>query len=184
MAEWQELKDIDFYAMESPRIGIRCRDEEMLNDFLEQFRTRASSTGGCFLSIDYRGCSSSDDFQKKIVDSVVQFARGNFPNKAEGLDQGPLNQQASNCLGILEEIAEELRKQLTLVVDFRSIKIEPSLLRPGQNFWWAYDSAGRCKVSNLIWIMDDDEKGASLLEKHGQMKRVFSDEGTNTYIML
>ncbi len=184
MAEWQELKDIDFYAMESPRIGIKCINEEMLDDFLEQFRSRSASTGGDFLLIDYRGCSTSDDFQKKIVDSVSQFVNFRFPDKAEGLTQGPLNQQASNCLGVLEEIAEELRKQFTLVVDFRGIKISPEMLRPGQIFWWAYDSAGRCRVSNLIWIMEDDEKGISLLEKHGQMKRVFSDEGTSTYIII
>ncbi|MDY6964682.1 MAG: hypothetical protein SVM80_01755 [Halobacteriota archaeon] len=184
MADWQDLKDIDFYALENPRMGIRCGNPEMLDDLLDQFRMRAGSRGGNLMLIDYRDCSTSEEYQQKIIDVVSEFIRASYPDQASGLGEGPLNTQASNCLGLLEWIADELRKQFTLVVDFRGIKIDPSILRPGQKFWWAYDSASRCKVSNLIWVMDDDSKGAELLEKHGQMKRVFSEEGTNVFLSL
>ena len=184
MAEWQDIKDIDFSALDNPRMGVRCINSEMLENLLEQLKSKSNSTGGLTMVLDFNGCSSSDDYQRKIIDTVSEYIRAFYPDQADGLGMGPMNEQASNCLGLLEWLADELRKQFTLVVDFRGTKIERPILRPGQKFWWAYDSASRCRVSNLVWVMDDDEEGANLLEKHGQMKRVFSEEGTNTFVTL
>jgi hypothetical protein len=182
--EWKELKDIDFYAMEEQRIGIRCKNEEMTENFMEQIKGKIKSMEGSYLYIDYKGCSSSEDYQKKMIETISRFIEEKFPGEVNRLSGDALNEKASNSLGLLEWASNELRRQFTLVIDFRGTKITSSILRPGQNFWWAYDSASRCVNSNLIWIMDDDEAGSERLIKHGQMKRVFSEEGTSTYLIL
>jgi hypothetical protein len=184
--EWKGLEDIDFYAMreELMRVGIRCKNEEMVDNFIEQTKMGIESAGGKFLIITYTDCSSSEDYQRRIVDGVSSFIRDEFPSKAAELGGADLSAEAMSCLSLLERVSNELRGRFGFAIDFRGIKITPSILLPGREFWWVYDAATRCVNSSLVWIMDDDEEGAERLIKHGQMRRVFSEDGTSTFLIL
>ncbi len=194
--EWEDLEDLDFDAgseyvdeetaklLEWPRIGIRACDDEMVDEFVRRIEQKTHGRSAEFLMIDFRGCSATEDFQKKIIDVLTEYIKKKDASKAEKLAGDSLNEHANNCLVSFEELANEMRKNFTLAIDFRGVEVSPKMLRPGQNFWWVYDPASRCSACNLIWIMDDDEDAFELLASHGQMNRVFSDDGTNLFVMI
>ncbi|MHC1585789.1 MAG: hypothetical protein ACXQS7_06000 [Candidatus Syntropharchaeia archaeon] len=199
--EWVELDEVDLFeatetgltpagverfaeeGLEKERIGVRARDSHMVDEFITRMKQRARGRNAEYLEIDYRGCSSTEDYQERIIKAISEYVAEKYPDK-EIPKEGALNERTTACLVILEDIANELRKNFTLIIDIRGIKITPKILRPGQFFWWVYDSATRADPSNLLWIMDDDEDAFEILSSHGQMRKIFSDEGTNTFILI
>lgn len=214
--EWFTLEELEFHETGAEeivdpfeeRMGIRCRDERALNDFLEAFymRLRGSPTDER-LNIDFRGCKESEEYMQRIVDGInaflstggdlggrywteseiearrakLAFLKDKLGTEVEGED---LAAKRQNALVLLKNISETMQKNFTLILDFREIKITPSILRPGKKFWWVYDAGSRCVTSKIIWIMDDDPVGFENLYKHGQMSKLFGPEGTDLYLLI
>lgn len=196
--EWKSLAEVDLDARLSQeglelgdaherlrlRMGVRCKDAEMVEEVIDRIMMKMRSRGSKCLIIDYKGCSSTEDFQQRVVDTVTEFLKTVAPERLEEIPEGaPLNERATACLRILGDVASELRNDFLLILDFRGLKIEPRLLRPGQQFWWVYEAASRCEPANIIWIMDDDPQGFEMLARHGQMHKVFS-EGTQLFVLV
>ncbi|MDF2954794.1 hypothetical protein [Candidatus Alkanophaga liquidiphilum] len=196
--EWKSLAEVDLDARLSQeglelgdaherqrlKMGVRCKDAGMVDEVIDRIMMKMRSRGAKCLIINYKGCSSSEDYQQRTVDTITEFLKIIAPERVEEIPEGaPLNERATACLRALEDVANELRNDFLLILDFRGMKIEPRLLRPGQMFWWVYEAASRCEPANLIWIMDDDLQSFEMLAKHGQMYKVFS-EGTQLFVLV
>jgi hypothetical protein len=214
--EWFTLEELEFHETGAEeivdpfeeRMGIRCRDEEALSDFLEAFYTRLrGSTTDERLNIDFRGCKYSEDYMQRIVDGMnaflstgvdlggrywtdselelrrgkLDFLKDKLGTEIEGED---LSEKLQNALALLKQISETMQKKFTLILDFRGIKITPSLLRPGKTFWWVFDAGMRDIASKLIWIMDDDPRSFDNLYRHYHMAKLFGPEGTDLYLVI
>jgi hypothetical protein len=135
--EWQELGEIDIDGMlsaegyelgdaevrETLRMGIRCRDAEMVKEFIERIKVKMRWKNVETLLMDYKNCDSTEDYQREIVDTVTAFIKSKYPEKEERIRGSGLNVRATSCLGLLEEKANVLRKNFLFIADFRGIKI-------------------------------------------------------------
>ncbi|HEC57402.1 MAG TPA: hypothetical protein ENI32_05935 [Candidatus Syntrophoarchaeum butanivorans] len=227
--DWYDLADTDFHSggrettqttagaavggakvMPEERIGIMVCDEERFNDFFDVLSLKIRGMPGVeMMYLDFRGCSTSEDYQERIVEGILKFMRGEAydfeggrywteeEKKAryatleflkdklgEDIEGETTAEKATNALTILGDISDQLKKNLILVMDLRNIKLDPSALRPGQKLWWVYNLTTKAEGSQRMWLIDCDEDIFDTLSEHGQMGKVFSEEGTDLFMIV
>jgi|Deesub1362A_J573_1020465.scaffolds.fasta_scaffold00612_17 hypothetical protein len=190
--EWEYLEDVleDFGSVdkldyktkdliENPRIGVICEEPETLDSFLKTIESSIKSRNGAVVYFDFRNVKTSEDVQKLIIDTIKEY----FPDRCPESEEANLSFIATEYLSAMERISKDFQRNLCLIVDFRGMEITPSILRPGGMFWWVYNLMSKCVNSSFIWIIDSEEKADQLIN-HGQMKRIFSPELTNFYLIV
>ncbi len=190
--EWEYIEDVledlgsvstvDYKTkelLENPRIGVVCEEPETLESFLKTIESTIKSKKGVVIYFDFRDAKKSEDVQQKIIDTIKKY----FPENSPESDEGELSFIATEHLSVMERISKNLQRNLCVIVDFREMEISNEVLKPGGMFWWIYNLMSKCVNSSFIWITDSEEK-ANRLITHGQMRRIFSSELTDFFLIV
>ncbi len=190
--EWEYIEDVledlgsvntlDYKAkelLENPRIGVVCEEPETLDSFLKTIESSIKSRNGTVIYFDFKNAKTSEDVQEIIISTMQKY----FPDRCPESDKGELSFVATEHFSVLERISKNLQRNLCLIADFRDMEITPDILKPGAMFWWIYNLMSKCVNSSFIWITDSEEVAEQLIS-HGQMRRIFSPELTDFFLIV
>ncbi len=190
--DWYDLADTDFYGgsieegvsiLPAEHVGVMACEEETFGDFFEQLFSRVKGMSGMeVLYVDFREAVSSEDYQQRIIDAIKTFLKDRG-DETEMKGDAPA-EIATSALELAEVVAKHLKKNFLLVMDLRNIQFDASVFRPGQKFWWVYNIAMKAEGNRRVWFIDCDEDIFNMLSDHGQMGKIFSEEGTDLFMIV